>query len=405
MKSRLNLRSFFVLLPLFALAFGVLPVSAQKGPEGLKTLNFGDAAPAFTLPGIDGKDYTLDDFKDGKVLVVFFTCNHCPSAQAVEARFIQFVTDYKPKGVEIVAISPNSPAGIRPDELGYSLYGDSFEDMKKHAKEQGFNFPYLYDGDSQSVAKAYGCLATPHVFVFDAERKLRYKGRFDDSRFVDPALIKHHDTINAVDALLKGEKVAVKQTRPHGCSTKWAYKADIVTKHAETLDSTPVTIEEIDAEGLKALLAATKESDKPRFRMVNLWATWCVPCVAEMPDLIAISRKFGLRDFEFNTITLDKPGKRERAAAFLSKQGAAPERKLAAALKLEKRATAHYLFTGSNDELAAALDPEWPGPIPYTVLIDTDNKIVKRYSGKVDAEQVTRDIVDQLGKYYVPAKK
>lgn len=379
----------------------LVPALAQKkGPEGLKTLSIGDPAPAFELPGIDGKTYTLKDFAKGKVFVVNFTCNHCPSAQAMEERFKDFVTTFGPKGVEVVAISPNAPVGIRPDELGYSIYGDSFEDMKKHAKEQGFNFPYLYDGDSQSVAKAYGCLATPHIFVFDAERKLRYKGRFDDSRFVDPTTIKSHDAINAVQALLDGKEVAVTQTRPHGCSTKWAFKADLVKAHAEKLDATPVTIEKIDGQGLKKLLAAPNG----RFRMVNVWATWCVPCVAEFPELIAISRKFGLRDFEFVTITMDKPNRLERAAEFLSKKGAAPEPKLARALKEEKRATSHFLFTGKTDELAEALDPKFPGPIPYTVLINEEGEIVKRYSGKIDAEQVTRDILDHLGKYYLPKK-
>lgn len=371
---------------------------AQKGhPADMNTLKIGDTAPPFSLKGVDGKIWTLNKFADSKFLVVLFTCNHCPSAQALESRFKAFVETYRPKGVGVVAISPNSPKGLRPDELGYSLYGDSYEDMVNHAREQEFNFPYLYDGDEQLIARAYGCLATPHVFIFDAARTLQYKGRFDNSRYADPKTVKTHDAIDAMDALLAGDPVAVTETRPHGCSTKWAFKADVVAEHAAKLDNSPVSVDVLDIDGMKELL-------KPngRFRMVNLWATWCAPCVAEFPELVAISRKFGLRDFEFTSISFDRPATVKRVQGFLEKQGAAPERKLAAALKKEGRTTPHVLFNGDQDELAALLDPKWPGPLPYTVLIDEKGTIVARYSGRIDAHKVTETIINHLGKYFVP---
>ena len=378
---------------------GLFPPSlTAQQPSDLKTMAIGDPAPDFSLPGIDDKTWTLANFKDAKLLMVVFTCNHCPSAQAVEPRLIRFVDTYRPKGVAVVAISPNSPAGIRPDELGYSLYGDSFEDMKKHAAREGFNFPYLYDGDKQTTARAYGCLATPHVFLFDAERKLRYKGRFDDSPYLDEKHIKQHDAINAVNALLAGKKVPVTETRPHGCSTKWALKAEHVKKHAEKLNQTPVPVEVIDAEAVAEL----RKNKTGRYRLVNLWATWCIPCRKEFPDLIRISRKFGLRNFELNSISLDKPAMLQKARAFLEKQGAAPEPKLAKALKQEGRTTCHYLFDGKQDALAEALDPEWPGPLPYTILIDPQGKIIYRHSGIIDAEALTELIVNTMGRYYVP---
>src|SRR5258708_29214120 len=98
-------------------------------------------------------------------------------------------------------------------ELGYTKYGDSYKEMKIYAKEKGFTFPYLYDGETQATAKAYGCLATPHVFLFDRDRRLRYAGRFDDSRFPRPATIQSPDTRNAVDALLARRKVPTDKTR------------------------------------------------------------------------------------------------------------------------------------------------------------------------------------------------
>src|SRR5437764_1662722 len=166
---------------LTCLAFHLVAAVAAADPPGLKTLPIGSQAPDFRLPGVDGKTYTLKDFADAKVLVVIFTCNHCPTAQAYEARVAKMQEDYRDKGVALVAISPNDPRAVRLDELGYTDLGDSFEDMKLRAKEAKYAYPYLYDGDTQATAIAYGVLATPHVYIFDAERKLRYNGRIDDS--------------------------------------------------------------------------------------------------------------------------------------------------------------------------------------------------------------------------------
>src|SRR5208337_570932 len=166
-------------------------------PPDLKTLPISAAAPDFKLPGVDGKEYTLKSFADARLLLVVFTCNHCPTAQAYEKRIIDLEAAYKEKGVALVAISPNDPRAVRLDELGYTDLGDSFEDMKLRAKDQKFAFPYLYDGDKQEAAKAYGVVATPQVFLFDQERKLRYVGRIDDS---DVKSVTSHDARNALDA-------------------------------------------------------------------------------------------------------------------------------------------------------------------------------------------------------------
>src|SRR5438552_18840612 len=124
----------------------------------------------------------------------------------------------------IVEINPNIPEAVSVGELRYSKYNYGYEEMKSYAKERGFTFPYLYDGDTQATAKAYGCLCTPHIFVFDRERKLRYMGRLDDSRFADPATVKSPDARNAIEAMLAGKPVPVAETKPMGCSTKWLGK-------------------------------------------------------------------------------------------------------------------------------------------------------------------------------------
>ena len=173
--TEMNRASSTVAIGLLALT--VLSGSALAYPPDLKTLAIGADAPT-SLPGVDGKTYSLRDFASAKLLVVIFTCNHCPTAQAYEGRLARFQADYSGKGVSVVAISPNDPAAVRLDELGFTDVSDSFEDMKILRKDHQFNYPYLYDGQTQSTALAYGVLATPHVYVFDSARRTALYGPF-----------------------------------------------------------------------------------------------------------------------------------------------------------------------------------------------------------------------------------
>jgi peroxiredoxin len=136
-------------------------------PPDANTLNIGDSAPDFELLGIDGKTHTLADYKSAKLLMVIFLSNHCPYSHAAETRLIPMAKEFKSQGLDVVAINPNNPESVRISELGFSKYNDSYEEMILYAEEAGFPFPYLYDGDHQVAAKAYGSLATPHVFLFD----------------------------------------------------------------------------------------------------------------------------------------------------------------------------------------------------------------------------------------------
>ncbi len=389
MKSRL-------LLP----ALASLALTCATAEEGVADLKIGDPAPDFSLPGIDGKTHTLADYQDGKVLVIFFTSNHCPTSHGAAARLKTFLADYRPQGMTFVAINPNHPDGLSIDELGYSKYNDGFEDMKKYAEEEGFDFPYLYDGETQSVAKAYGCLTTPHVFIFDAERKLRYKGRFDDSRFGgDDSTVKSPDARNAVKALLTGEPVPVGITKPMGCSTKWRSKQTTVAEKMEKWDSTPVDVELIDTAGVAAL----RKNGTSKVRLFNVWATYCGPCVEEFPELITTARKFGLRDFEFISISVDDPKDTAQVKAFLDKNKAGLSAKLQKSVIAEGRKTNSYVFSESSlDDLMNALDPEWPGGIPHTLLVDTDGTIILRHNGLIDGEELRAKILDHMGNYYKP---
>ena len=174
------------------------------------TLQLGASAPDFCLPGIDGKTHGLADYKGAKILVVVFSCNHCPYVVGSEDRMISFYNDYKPKGVEMIAINSNETAG-HP--------ADSFENMVSHAKEKGLNWPYLRD-EKQDVALAYGALRTPHYYVFDQDRKLRYTGRMDDNPRT-PGKETTHELRDALDAILAGKKPPIEVTNPIGCNVKW----------------------------------------------------------------------------------------------------------------------------------------------------------------------------------------
>jgi len=177
------------------------------------TLQIGDQAPDFNLPGVDGKSYSLESFKDAKLLIVAFSCNHCPAVVGSQDRMVQLYADYKPKGVEMIAINSNEDKN-HP--------GDSFDKMKIRASEKGFLFPYVRD-ESQDAARAYGALRTPHFYVFDAQRRLRYTGRLDDNPY-DAAKATKHDLREALNALLLGEKPSVEMTNPIGCNVKWLGK-------------------------------------------------------------------------------------------------------------------------------------------------------------------------------------
>jgi thiol-disulfide isomerase/thioredoxin len=181
-------------------------------------LPIGSPLPDFKLPGVDGKTYTPADFAAAKFLVIVFTCNHCPTAQAYEERLKQLTADYKPKGVAVVAINPNSAAAVRFDEMGYGDLGDTFAEMKIRAEHKQFNFPYLDDGETQELTVKFGAIATPHIYIFDQERKLRFQGRIDNAERED--LVKARDTRDALDALLAGKDPAVTTTRVFGCSVK-----------------------------------------------------------------------------------------------------------------------------------------------------------------------------------------
>ena len=351
--------------------------------EDHPTLAIGAAAPDFTLVATDGKNYSLSSFKDARVLVIVFTCNHCPTAQAYEDRLIRLTRDYNSKGVAVIAIMPNDPSSIRLDELGYTDMGDTFEEMKRRAAEKHFNFPYLYDGKTEEVSKKYGPIATPHVFIFDKDRKLRYSGRVDDVE--KPTKTPNSlDTRNAIDALLAGKDVPVKTTKVFGCSIKWTEKSDWIDKAKQEWAKEPVRLDTITADGIRDLI----KNNSDKLRLINVWATWCGPCVAEFPDFVDMNRMYRRRDFEFISISADEPAKKAKALQFLQKSQAS---------------NTNYIFNIDDKyKLIEAIDPKWQGALPYTLLVEPGGKIVYAKEGPIDAAAMKKAIVDDptIGRYY-----
>ncbi len=366
------------------LAF-LLPISLWAPVNGNALVDppmlaIGSPAPDFNLPGVDGRNHKLSDFADAKVLVVVFTCNHCPTAQAYEERIKSLAQDYRGKGVALVAISPNDPKAVRLDELGYTDLSDSFEEMKIRAQDQKFNFPYLYDGEDERVSRAYGPTSTPHLFIFDSNRKLRYAGRVDDSE--KPGKIKSSDARNAIEALLAGRPVPVEKTKTFGCSIKWSDKRASVNSAFKQWAGEPVSLQVVDEAGIRAVV----RNDSKKLRLINIWATWCGPCVVEFPELVTINRMYRGREFEFVTISADAPENKDQALAFLKKQQASSSN--------------HIFSIDDKYKLVEAVDKEWAGALPYTILVEPGGKIIYRVQGELSPLELKKAIVARLGRYY-----
>ena len=364
------------------LLLSCMMMSRAEDPEPLA---IGAAAPDFHLQGIDGNFYSLESFKDARVLTIIFTANHCPTAQAYEERIKELNADYAPEQMQLVAISSNNPDAVCLEELGYTDLGDSFDEMIIRAEDKAFDYPYLYDGDDQTTAMAYGAVATPHVFIFDQDRKLRYRGRIDEMEDPYQPATKH-DARNAIDALLSGQPVPVEVTRAFGCSMKWKSKIAWREQLDKQWSEKPVPFEEIRIDGVKELVS----NQGDQLTLINFWATWCGPCVIEFPELVNFQRMYGQRNFRVVTISLDRPELKQRAHDFL---------------KEKEAAFPNYLFLGADKEpLFEMIDPEWQGNIPYTMLVAPGGEVLYRHDGIIDPLDVKKEIIGQLGRYFADDK-
>ena len=361
-------------------AFLFIVAVASMAAETHPILSIGSAAPDFVLPGTDGNVYRLSDYATSPILVIVFTCNHCPIAQMYEQRIEGLAADYKDRGVALVAIQPNDPKALRIDELDSSDVSDSLDEMKIRVSYKHLTYPYLYDGDTQQVARAYGPQATPHAFIFDEQRRLRYEGRIDDNYRIE--LVNSNDARNAIDALLAHREVPVKHTGAMGCSTKWSEKSADRVATLHKIEEQPVMVDLVS----KTDLAKLRTNPSHQMMLVDFWATWCGSCVTEFADIQDTLRMYSDRDLSLVTVSVNMPDEEASVLRFLQK----------------KHATSRNLLFSSTDTLALqqAFDPTWDSAVPYTILLSGDGKVLYKQLGSVDILELRRTILANVAAEY-----
>jgi peroxiredoxin len=350
------------------------PVSAADVPPILK---IGAQAPDFDLKGVDGKMHSLSEYAQSKVLVVIFNCDHCPVASMYEKRIKQLTSDYQNRGVAVVVIMGNDPKAIHLSEKGHTDLGDTYPEMKLRAEYRHFNYPYLYDGDTQAVALKYGPTATPHAFVFDQQRILRYEGRIDSNTREE--LATKHEVRDAIDSLLAGTPVKVQDTPAVGCSTKWAYKEAGANAEVTEGEQKPVSVEMVTADQLTTL---RKNVGTDKLLLVNFWATWCGPCTEEFPELQKMVRMYAKRQVQFVTVSINSPDEKKFVIDFLEEQHAINR---------------NLLFSGNDSaDAVKAFGTNWAGGVPYTVLIGMNGEVLYKTQGGMNALDVRRALLKNL---------
>jgi len=351
---------------LCAAAFFAVPGTAA-GPIAI-----GGPMPVFQLMGTDGKMHGPRDWKSSRVLAVAFICNHCTESQLYEQRLNQLALNYSAKGVSLIAVQSSNPKAFTDDELAWSDVGESLEDMKERADLREFRFPYLYDGDSGSVAIAFGATVAPSIYNFDQDRKLRYAGRIDNDPANGPGTT--HEAAAAIDAMLAGTPVAAAITAPRGCLLKLGAGESIAAAH----DDKAVDVSLATADVLTRL----RHNPTGKLLMVNFYATWCGPCVGEFPDLMATSRMYRSRGFSLTTVSSNTPDEKPDVLAFLQKM----------------HATTNNLLYGVDDVYAMqeAFDPNVGSAVPVTVLLGPQGELLLDQKGEIDLMQLRRGILANL---------
>ena len=320
-----------------------------------RQVNVGDAAPVWTgLMGIDGKRKGIDDYKQADILVLAFTCNHCPVATMYEGRFIQFVRDYQKKGVAFVALSVST------------LPADGLDNMKKRADEKGFNFDYLHD-PGQAIGRAYGATVTPHLFVLNKARRIAYMGAFDDK--MNPASVTRHYVRDAVDALLAGKQPEITETRQFGCAISYGLAGGETVGGAanppagkKPAPTGTVTLRTVNPAGYTAEL----KKHRGKVIVVDFWATWCIPCLKEFPHTIEWDKKFHDKGLVVISMNMDDTDKDSRTAAleFLKKQNAT---------------TINLHSSLGGEEAAMKAFSISDGALPHFKIYGRDGKLLKTF--------------------------
>ena len=352
----------------------------RGGPTGIvladaehPVLKIGSHIPDFTLPGADGKTHSLREWANSKFLMVVFECDHCPESQNYESRIKQLYEDYKTRGVQLVAINPNDPASVKLNELGYTDLEDSLPEMKIREADRHITWPYLYDGATQNTATKFGVTATPHVFIFDQDRNLRFEGQIDNNQ--RPDLVTSRDTRAALEELLAGKPVTVTDTRVHGCSTKWKSKqvgSDSREAEMTKIHSDPVKFDTIDADALKKMRA----NGSGKVEVLTFWSAKCTVCDDAFHALETTYRMYRLRAFDFATVNTDPVASKDAVLAYLNKQHATSPNNLTNGK--------NYQATVDPAAVQAAIGEKWKPGNMFTIVIGSDGKVLYKKEGLLE---------------------
>jgi thiol-disulfide isomerase/thioredoxin len=375
------------LIPLACgLLLALISPAAAQNPPGFKELKIGDPAPDFKLIGIDDKMMTLADFKDTKLLAVLFTSAHCPVSHAAVPRLIKLFGEMKDKGFDVVAINPNHPDGLRPDELGYSKYGDSFEEMKPYAKERASRFPI-----SMTATRSpwpWHTAASPRLTCSFSMPTANSATRAGSTIAALPGEedVTKPDLRNAVVALLRRQNRAGRGHQAHRLLDQVADEEGCRCQGRREMGEAAGFHRRSMPTGVKKLRA----NDTKKYRLINMWSTTCAPCVEEFPALMKVSRRMGLRPFELVTISTDLPQDKEKAEAFLKKFGAGlPPHLNRDCAEKGAPLTATCSRKPRMDRSSRRSIPNGKGPQPHTIFLKPGGEVGFRHTGMLTEEQLT----------------
>ena len=333
----------------------------------------GTAAPDFSLKGTDDKIHTLAEFSKPKVLVVMFESIHCPVSENYEGRMRALYDQYNGKDVTFVAINPNNPTAVRLDELGYTDLTDAPADMKIRVKDRDIPWPYLYDGETQSTVQKFGAVATPHVFIFDGDRKLRYEGRIDDNQ--NEKMVKVHDVHDAIEAVLTGKEVAVPHRPAFGCSTKWLSKSGDVQREWAKIIAEPVVLTPASSTDLSTLRANAGD----KVTVVHFWNTKGKDTPTNFNLLETTYRMYRGRSYDFATVNTDAAANNNKVTEFLRAQYASSKNL--------------HLAPADLKSAQSAFGATWRADEEYTAVIAPGGKIVYAHVGQVNILDVRHAVL------------
>ena len=352
-------------------------VVAACGDGDRPRLAQGAAAPDFSLPGVDGKVHSLGEYAGSRVLAVVFTGNSCPASQLYEARLGKLAADYRDRGVTLVAVNPNRPAALQLQDLSFSDVGESLDDMKTRAAHRQISYPYLSDGEAQAVTRAFGVVSTPHIFVFDRDRKLQYRrtDRRQPARGRSPVARRAQRHRCSAGRQARAGGAHPRQRLP-GEGSRRCSERESGAGGGRQKGDVPLTM--AGAEDLKKL----RQNGTGKLLLVNFWATWCAPCAREFPDLEATYRMYRSRNLEFVSVSVNDPEERAAVVKFLQEHRATHDNRLFA--------------TSDVYGLQAAFDPDMPAPVPYTVLLGPGGEVRYQELGELDTMKLRRAILANL---------